>query len=154
MHRHWINYALLDDITDKYAPLINSIELEVDAIDDLVLVISQSEQADMLRRIANARKRVMTLQRLLVTKSDVLRMLIKRLEAAGTSTEMIVYSGMLRDTCLYLGDVQDRAFLFWGRFDCRCNYDGADVVACRYDFDPQSLQLLGANQYRNHTVIG
>lgn len=62
---HWINYALLDDITDKFLPVIQSVELEVDSIDDLVLVISQAEQADMLRRIANARKRLMNLTRLL-----------------------------------------------------------------------------------------
>eukprot|EP00158_Paraphelidium_tribonemae_P006441 Partr_v1_DN27818_c0_g1_i3_m22471 putative CorA family metal ion transporter len=112
---HWINYAILDDITDQYLPLIQSLEMEVDSIDDLVLVISQTEQADMLRRIAHARKRVMTLQRLLVAKSDVLRVLMKRLEGmanggptATTVSDLTpVYAAMLKDTCLYLGDVQD-----------------------------------------------
>ena len=112
---HWINYAILDDITDNYAPLTQSIELEVDAIDDLVLVISQSEQSDMLRRIANARKRVTLLQRLLATKSDVLKVLIKRLEGMavngldGNSIPTPSWTAMLKDTCLYLGDVQDHA---------------------------------------------
>ena len=103
--------SLLDDITDKYQPLIHSVEMEVDSIDDLVLVISQSEQSDMLRRIANARKRVMTLQRLLVAKSDVLRVLMKRLDGMATgnsNTHNLEYIAMLRDIGLYLGDVQDR----------------------------------------------
>lgn len=108
---HWINYALLDDITDKFLPLIHSLELEVDSIDDLVLVISQTEQSDMLRRIANARKRVLTLQRLLSAKADVLRILIKRLDGMTISNGKTPvdesYVAMIRDTSLYLGDVQD-----------------------------------------------
>jgi Mg2+ and Co2+ transporter CorA len=110
----------LDDITDKFLPLIHSLELEVDSIDDLVLIISQTEQADMLRRIANARKRVLALQRLLSAKSDVLRILIKRLEgmalnANGGSVGLVIndsWIAMIRDTSLYLGDVQDRKAVY------------------------------------------
>ena len=101
---HWINYAVVDDITDKFVPVINTIELEVDAIDDLVLVISETEQSDMLRRIANARKRVMNLQRLLVTKAEVMKSLIKRVG------EWVTTADIGRETFLYVGDVQDRTF--------------------------------------------
>lgn len=130
----------MDDITDKYTPLIRSIELEVESIDELVFVISGSEQSDMLRRIASARKRVNTLQKLLVAKADVLRVIAKRLEAipvaevpysasnnmnsspAGmaaanmggtiesqaTPAPLATGSGSaVRDTMLYLSDVQD-----------------------------------------------
>jgi magnesium transporter len=48
----WISYALIDDITDAFGPLIQSIEYEVDSIDELVLIIKDAEQSDMLRRYA------------------------------------------------------------------------------------------------------
>ena len=46
----WISYALIDDITDAFGPLIQSIEWEVDSIDELVLILREAEQSDMLRR--------------------------------------------------------------------------------------------------------
>lgn len=46
----WISYALIDDITDAFGPLIQSIEYEVDSIDELVLILKEVEQSDMLRR--------------------------------------------------------------------------------------------------------
>lgn len=80
MTPEWINYALIDNITDSFAPLIQHTELEVDSIDDLVLVLNGSEQNDMLRRIGSCRKTVMQLLRLLGPKADVVRSLIKRYE--------------------------------------------------------------------------
>lgn len=38
MTTEWINYALIDDITDSFIPLMTILELEVDAIEELVLV--------------------------------------------------------------------------------------------------------------------
>lgn len=107
---HWINYAILDDITDRFVPLVEAAQSEVDTIDDLVLILSEAEQGDMLRRIANVRKQVMTLQRLMASKIDVLRVLLKRLEGGVLREEPAKTSGIssARDTILYLGDVQDR----------------------------------------------
>lgn len=52
----WISYALIDDITDAFGPLIQSIEYEVDSIDELVLILKEAEQSDMLRRcVSNTR---------------------------------------------------------------------------------------------------
>ncbi|KAJ3318576.1 CorA metal ion transporter, partial [Blyttiomyces sp. JEL0837] len=94
----WLNYALIDDITDGFMPLLRFIELEVDTIDDLVLILKESEQSDMLRRIGHARKRVMMLLRLLITKADVLKAIIKRCaERLAPESE----------TTLYLSDIQD-----------------------------------------------
>ncbi|SAM06499.1 hypothetical protein [Absidia glauca] len=95
----WICYGLLDDITDSFAPLIRGIEFEVDSIDELVLILKESEQSDMLRRIGYCRKRMMSLLRLLVTKSDVVKTLIKRgqVKRPAISPEVVIY----------LGDVQD-----------------------------------------------
>nr|CAG8451401.1 4693_t:CDS:2 [Entrophospora candida] len=74
----WINYAIIDDVTDSFAPLIRSIEFEVDSIDELVLILKESEQTDMLRRIGHCRKKVLGLLRLLGSKADVMKALIKR----------------------------------------------------------------------------
>lgn len=37
----WISYAIIDDITDVYAPLVQQIEKEVDEIDDDILYMHQ-----------------------------------------------------------------------------------------------------------------
>ncbi|KAF9925168.1 CorA metal ion transporter [Linnemannia zychae] len=76
----WINYALLDDITDSFASPIQTIEYEVDSIDDLVLLLTENETTDMLRRIGSCRKNVMTMSRLLANKADVIRGLMKRFD--------------------------------------------------------------------------
>lgn len=115
----WINYALIDNITDGFAPLIQHTELEVDSIDDLVLVLNGSEQNDMLRRIGSCRKTVMQLLRLLGPKADVLRSLIKRyedkakemdymrsLDNATPETELDEVKAH-HEVTLYLGDIQD-----------------------------------------------
>ncbi|KAG0351225.1 CorA metal ion transporter [Gamsiella multidivaricata] len=76
----WINYALLDDITDSFASPIQTIQYEVDSIDELVLLLRESETTDMLRRIGSCRKNVMSLSRLLSNKADVVRGLMKRFD--------------------------------------------------------------------------
>ncbi|KAI9252812.1 hypothetical protein BDA99DRAFT_520135 [Phascolomyces articulosus] len=100
----WICYAILDDITDSFAPLIRMIEFEVDSIDELVLILKESEQSDMLRRIGYCRKRMMGLLRLLVSKADVIKTMIKRGESKATDGTRPALSS---EVALYLGDVQD-----------------------------------------------
>ncbi|KAI3651477.1 hypothetical protein MP228_003649 [Amoeboaphelidium protococcarum] len=98
VNSRWIAYAIIDQITDQYIPIIRDIELEVDAIDDLVLVVRNAcDQSDMLRRIALGRKQVMNMQRLLQPKNDMLRGLMKR----------VTSDRHWKDVNLYLGDVQD-----------------------------------------------
>ncbi|KAF8946575.1 CorA metal ion transporter [Haplosporangium gracile] len=96
----WINYAIIDDIVDTFAPLIGEIEAEVDMIDELVLILKESEQSDMLRRIGNCRKRVMSLLRLLTGKADVIKGLIKRYEGRMGRKNM-------GEIGLFMGDIQD-----------------------------------------------
>ncbi|CAO3671516.1 unnamed protein product [Rhizopus stolonifer] len=115
----WVNYALIDNITDGFAPLIQHTELEVDSIDDLVLVLNGSEQNDMLRRIGSSRKTVMQLLRLLGPKADVLRSLIKRYEDKAKEMEHNNMRSLEKaepeinqvkahhEVTLYLGDIQD-----------------------------------------------
>jgi len=101
----WINYAIMDDVTDYFAPLIQKVEFESDAIDQLVMVLKKSEQQDMLVRIGLCRKMVMTLLKMLGTKVDVIKGLIKRFEDKLFVNE-IDKSGP-GDVILYLGDIQD-----------------------------------------------
>ncbi|KAJ2368415.1 CorA metal ion transporter, partial [Coemansia sp. RSA 2607] len=102
----WLNYAIIDDITDLIAPILQLIEFDVDRIDELVLVISSSEQSDMLLRISTARKRIMMVLRLLQGKADVVRALIKRFESAtAMSTSQI---NALAGTASVAGPVSER----------------------------------------------
>ncbi|SGZ58907.1 CIC11C00000000639 [Sungouiella intermedia] len=74
----WLCYAMIDDITDGFAPVITAIEYEADAIEDSVLVARQINFSSMLRKIGESRRKVMTLMRLLSNKADVIKMFAKR----------------------------------------------------------------------------
>ncbi len=123
----WISYAIIDDITDVFAPLIQSIEDEVDDIDGAILQLHSPEKddsnanvrgkdgekksesgdatsgesgSDMLRRVGEARKKVMGLYRLLGNKADVIKGFAKR---CNQQWEIAPRS----EIGLYLGDIQD-----------------------------------------------
>ncbi|EXJ80137.1 hypothetical protein A1O1_08279 [Capronia coronata CBS 617.96] len=127
----WISYAIIDDITDVYQPLITSIEQEVDQIEDLILRsfhnsielaghhdekgsdngtdASDTEISgiDMLLRIGECRKKVMSLYRLLGTKADVIKGFAKR---CNEQWEVAPRS----EIGLYLGDIQDHILTMTG----------------------------------------
>jgi magnesium transporter len=123
----WISYAIIDDITDVYQPLIHAIESEVDEIDEQILTLFQATEElsvavrdndnekvgsdkgdvasgptgiDMLRRIGDSRKKVMSLYRLLGNKADVIKGFAKR---CNEQWEVAPRS----EIGLYLGDIQD-----------------------------------------------
>lgn len=125
----WISYAIIDDITDVFAPLIQSIEDEVDDIDAAILQLHDADKddssskekskskdsekksecgdnapgesgGDMLRRVGEARKKVMGLYRLLGNKADVIKGFAKR---CNQQWEIAPRS----EIGLYLGDIQD-----------------------------------------------
>jgi magnesium transporter len=120
----WISYAIIDDITDVFFPLIQSIEDEVDDIDDAILKLHSSAEeiekdskdsekkseagdgtsgesgGDMLRRVGDCRKKVMSLYRLLGNKADVIKGFAKR---CNEHWEIAPRS----EIGLYLGDIQD-----------------------------------------------
>ncbi|EXJ63232.1 hypothetical protein A1O7_03679 [Cladophialophora yegresii CBS 114405] len=128
----WISYAIIDDITDVYGPLITHIEEEVDAIDDLILRAFQDTAAlageygekginekstdegdsgvsgiDMLIRIGECRKKVMSMYRLLGNKADVIKGFAKR---CNEQWEVAPKS----EIGLYLGDIQDHILTMTG----------------------------------------
>ena len=74
----WLCYAMIDDITDGFAPVIHGIEYEADAIEDAVFVARDTDFSNMLQRIGESRRKVMTLMRLLSGKADVIKMFAKR----------------------------------------------------------------------------
>ncbi|KAK6541756.1 Mg(2+) transporter, variant 2 [Orbilia ellipsospora] len=96
----WICYAMIDDITDSFGPVIHEIEKETDAIEDAVFVARSSDFSVMLRRIGDCRKKVMTLMRLLGGKADVIKGFAKRCNEQYSVTPR-------SDIGLYLGDIQD-----------------------------------------------
>ncbi|EEH22429.2 hypothetical protein PABG_04640 [Paracoccidioides brasiliensis Pb03] len=113
----WISYAIIDDITDVFGPLIQSVENEVDDIDDTILQLHSDEKevsdgnaaedgeplpsgSDMLRRVGECRKKVMSLYRLLGNKADVIKGFAKR---CNEQWEVAPKS----EIGLYLGDIQD-----------------------------------------------
>lgn len=96
----WICYALIDDITDSFAPLIRELEVETDIIEDSVFVARECDFGRMLRRIGEARKKVMSLLRLLFGKADVIKMFAKRCNERWDNAPR-------GEIGLYLGDIQD-----------------------------------------------
>jgi magnesium transporter len=109
----WISYALIDDITDVFGPLIQAIEDEVDEIDYSIMQMHPStkeassnrmappmEPGEMLRRYGECRKKVMGLYRLLSNKADVVKGFAKR---CNEQWEVAPKS----EIGLYLGDIQD-----------------------------------------------
>ncbi|RDW90841.1 magnesium transporter CorA family protein [Aspergillus mulundensis] len=113
----WISYALIDDITDVFGPLIQSIEDEVDDIDEMIMRMHSAQSpvssspkeeqeemipgpGEMLRRVGVCRKKVMGLYRLLSNKADVVKGFAKR---CNEHWEVAPKS----EIGLYLGDIQD-----------------------------------------------
>ncbi|EED21832.1 CorA family metal ion transporter, putative [Talaromyces stipitatus ATCC 10500] len=123
----WISYALIDDITDVFGPLIQTIENEVDEVDDTIMQMhntvddytgngngsndtsnnkndtqpaSSIAPGEMLRRVGEARKKVMGMYRLLSNKADVIKGFAKR---CNEQWEVAPKS----EIGLYLGDIQD-----------------------------------------------
>ncbi|KAA8652333.1 hypothetical protein EYZ11_012169 [Aspergillus tanneri] len=116
----WISYALIDDITDVFGPLIQSIEDEVDEIDEMIMKMHSPEHGveagnkeatsdnssetiapgEMLRRVGVCRKKVMGMYRLLSNKADVVKGFAKR---CNEQWEVAPKS----EIGLYLGDIQD-----------------------------------------------
>lgn len=117
----WISYALIDDITDVFGPLIQAIEDEVDGIDEMIMQMHSSSKEDssgdsvqpsfapgeMLRRTGECRKKVMGLYRLLSNKADVVKGFAKR---CNEQWEVAPKS----EIGLYLGDIQDHIMTMTG----------------------------------------
>ena len=96
----WICYALIDNIVDTFGPVITSIEIETDVIEDQVFVARTDDFSPLLRQIGECRKKVMSLMRLLGGKADVIKGFAKRCNDQYSVTPR-------GEIGLYLGDIQD-----------------------------------------------
>jgi magnesium transporter len=133
----WISYAIIDDVTDAYAPMIQRIEEEVDDIDEAILRLHSTEEVqeaekeksysynnphykeppeiksqqetgrDMLRRVGECRKKVMSLYRLLGNKADVIKGFAKRCNEQWDIAPR-------NEIGMYLGDIQDHIVTMTG----------------------------------------
>lgn len=181
----WVSYALIDDITDSFAPMIESIEEEVNSIEEAILrmhagdndsdsdeesesedehedhhqgshkklteniffrrprsksvvdkngyrllddhlsrsktkstskssssksyskILGWKRKGDMLRRIGECRKRVMSVLRLLGSKADVIKGFSKRLNETDLSMSRKLGPQSKLEISMYLGDIQD-----------------------------------------------
>ena len=72
----WIIHALLDAIVDALLPVVDGTVLEVDALEDLIYVLSGSEHRDLLKRMGLTRRRLSFLRQRLWSKRDILMSLI------------------------------------------------------------------------------
>ncbi|KIW09281.1 uncharacterized protein PV09_00202 [Verruconis gallopava] len=105
LNSDWICYALIDDIVDSFMPVIRDLENEVDTIEDEIFVARDEDARPILRKIAESRKKSMSLLRLLGNKPDVIKGFAKRCNegfAAAPSTSV----GM------YLSDIQDHILTY------------------------------------------
>lgn len=87
----WICYALIDDITDGFAPVITEVEYEADAIEDSVFATKEVGFSSMIRRIGESRRKVMTLMRLLSGKADVIKMFAKRCQDEAANSQINIF---------------------------------------------------------------
>ncbi|KAI8131461.1 hypothetical protein DUD61_004883 [Geotrichum candidum] len=96
----WICYAIIDDITDSFAPIMRFIEIETDVIEDSIFTAREEDFSPMLMRIGEARRNVMSVLRLMSGKADVIKMFAKRCNETWDNAPRSEIS-------LYLGDIQD-----------------------------------------------
>ena len=95
----WVCYALIDDITDAFGPLVNMVERETEAIDDATMLARSNDTREMLTRISLLRKKILGLLKLLGGKADVIKMFAKRCNEKWD----VAPTGEIG---LYLGDIQ------------------------------------------------
>lgn len=95
----WLCYALLDDITDSFVPLMKKLEVEIDFIEESVYFTRKPDFYLMIRRIGENRNIINLMLRLLSRKADVIKMFAKRCQEQYTNAPQ-------EEIVLYLGDIQ------------------------------------------------
>jgi Mg2+ and Co2+ transporter CorA len=95
----WIIHALLDSITDSLLPVVNATAVEVDALEELIYVLSGSEHRDLLKRMGMTRRRLSFLRQRLWSKRDILMSLIGKVSLAFLSVARISHVLLLSLRC-------------------------------------------------------
>jgi hypothetical protein len=68
----WVLHALLDINVDLFMGAVERVETEIQVLDDLVLILGESDQSDLLRRLGAGRKRIAGKERLPSSSSSLL----------------------------------------------------------------------------------
>ncbi len=91
----WLAYIVLDEIVDELVRQDDSLQCEVDAIEELALTLGRFDQADMIRRICAGQRRTTVLSRLIQPKIDLVRGLAKHGAplSAGMEEEQHLHAG-------------------------------------------------------------
>ncbi|KAJ2305386.1 CorA metal ion transporter [Coemansia sp. RSA 2705] len=105
----YIVYAILDEITDQLSPEIAAIEQQVDAIDELVLILSHAEHESVLQQMGEQRRRILRVWQLTQPKPEVITTLARILSNShrGKSTVSLAHRALAAEVVQYLGDVQE-----------------------------------------------
>lgn len=96
----WICYALIDDIVDSFQPVIQVVEEESETIEDGIFIARAEDSRIVLRQIGECRKKIMSLNRLLGGKADVIKGFAKRCNEQFSIAPR-------QDVGMYLSDIQD-----------------------------------------------
>ncbi|KAF3935378.1 hypothetical protein ABW20_dc0100693 [Dactylellina cionopaga] len=96
----WICYAIMDDIIDSFALLIDEIDKETNTIEDDVSVRAAGDSDPLLMQIHVCRQKVMSTMRFVNEKANIINSLTKSCGREGPATPR----GSIK---LYLGDIQD-----------------------------------------------
>ncbi|KAF7161365.1 hypothetical protein CNMCM5623_006979 [Aspergillus felis] len=96
----WISYALIDDIVDGFAPLINRVEASVETMEDSISITRPDDIGLALKQIYTSRRQVLQIRQLLNDKTDVLRCFARHCEALGSTSEVISYLSDIQDHVL------------------------------------------------------
>ncbi|KAJ2613506.1 CorA metal ion transporter [Coemansia sp. RSA 1365] len=111
----YIVYAILDQITDQLSPEITELEQQVDAIDELVLILTHAEHESVLQQMGEQRRRILQTWHLTQPKTEVIALLAKLLSNDSRTTLQGSRSAVLQqmggslasEVVQYLGDVHE-----------------------------------------------
>ncbi|GFF41137.1 putative metal ion transporter C27B12.12c [Aspergillus udagawae] len=96
----WISYALIDDIVDGFAPLINRVEASVETMEDGVSITRPDDIGLALKQIYTSRRQVLQIRQLLNDKTDVIRCFARHCDALGSTSEVVSYLIDIQDHVL------------------------------------------------------
>ncbi|PWA02563.1 hypothetical protein BB558_001295 [Smittium angustum] len=107
-----ICFLLIDDITEDMGPITRMIEVEVDSVDEMTLYFTRKEFHDMLRRLGLARRRILSLFKILQKKPAVIKSMINeikiRMQCTKLQTEMRSQIEINKETIMAYTDLADR----------------------------------------------
>ncbi|KAJ5459302.1 hypothetical protein N7530_011246 [Penicillium desertorum] len=134
----WICYALIDDIVDDFAPLINRVQTGVEMVEDGVSITRPGDIGLALQSIYKYRKEVTHIRQLLHDKTDVVRSFARHCGSLGSTPAEVT---------LYLSDIQDHVLTMMA------NLANAEQMLSRSQSKYLSQLSFDSTRMRN-TIVG